>query len=176
VVRDQTARDATLENDSSLTLISSQLQYLIFNNVEGLGGSFDNLLEIGISTGDTFDAAAGAQLELDEEAFLNALQENPENVERLFSNSDDTGIGDTLADFLENATSSTGFLNQRIRTGGTIDSQIQAYNDRIDRLEYILAQHEQRYRAQFARLEQMTSSYQSQGSSLSSLGGGFSLF
>lgn len=173
-IRGQTARDATLQGDSSISMISSQLQYLMFSNVEGVEGTFDNLLEIGISTGSAFDSETGARFELDEEAFLDALRENPENIERLFSNSGRTGIADVLSNYLEDAASATGFLNQRIRSGGSVDSQIQAYNDRIERLEYIIARHEERYRAQFARLEQMAAQYQSQGSSLLGLGGGLS--
>ncbi|MFO7975995.1 MAG: flagellar filament capping protein FliD [Candidatus Hydrogenedentota bacterium] len=171
-LREQTGDEGALENDTTLTLISNQLQYSIFSNVEGLSGPYQNLVQIGITTGDAFDSEIGAQLELDEETFLEALQENPENVEQLFSNTEGSGIANTLADYLESATSTTGFLNQRIRSGGTIDSQIQAYNNRIERLEYTIEQHEQRYREQFARLEQMAAQYQAQGTSLSGLSGG----
>jgi flagellar capping protein FliD len=152
------------------------LQYQIFGNVEGLSGPFKNLVQLGITTGDAFNSEVGAQFELDEETFLEALRDNPENVEQLFSNDDGTGIANMLADYLENATSTTGFLNQRIRSGGTIDSQIEAYNNRIERLEYTIAQHEQRYIQQFARLEQMASQYQTQGTSLSGLTSGFLSF
>lgn len=176
VIHDQTARDATLENDSSITMLSSQLQYLIFSNVEGLGGLFSNAVQIGINTGSTFDSQAVAQFELDEEAFLDALTKSPENVEQLLANSEGTGIADIIAGYLEQATSTTGFLSQRTRAGGTIDSQILAYNSRIERLEYNITQHEQRYRAQFARLEQMASMYQSQGSSLVSLSNNWTTF
>ncbi|HQH51941.1 MAG TPA: flagellar filament capping protein FliD, partial [Candidatus Hydrogenedentes bacterium] len=174
-IREQTAEDASLENDTTLTLISGQLQFFVFGSVQGLSGIFDNLTEIGITTGDAFDSKVGARLELDEETFLEAWRDNPRNVEQLFSNAGGTGIADILENYLENATSSTGFLNQRVRTGGTIDSQIQAYNDRIERLEYAITQHEQRYRQQFARLEQMAALFQSQGSALSSLSSGLSL-
>ncbi len=176
VIHGQTARDATLENDSSITMLSSQLQYLIFSNVEGLGGLFSNAVQIGINTGSTFDSQAVAQFELDEEAFLDALTKSPENVEQLLANSEGTGIADIIAGYLEQATSTTGFLSQRTRAGGTIDSQILAYNSRIERLEYNITQHEQRYRAQFARLEQMASMYQSQGSSLVSLSNNWTTF
>lgn len=175
-IREQTGQDAALENDTTLTMISSQLQYQIFGNVEGLSGPFKNLVQLGITTGDAFNSEVGAQFELDEETFLEALRDNPENVEQLFSNDDGTGIANMLADYLENATSTTGFLNQRIRSGGTIDSQIEAYNNRIERLEYTIAQHEQRYIQQFARLEQMASQYQTQGTSLSGLTSGFLSF
>ncbi|MGI6458698.1 MAG: flagellar filament capping protein FliD [Candidatus Hydrogenedentales bacterium] len=173
-IRRQTGRGATLQGDSSISMISSQIQYLMFNQVEGAGDVFKTLLEIGISTGNTFDAEAGARFELDEETFLAKLRENPENLERLFSNSEQTGIANALSSYLEGATATTGFLNQRIRGGGSVDSQIQAYNDRIERLEYTIARHEERYRAQFARLEQMASLYQTQGFSLMGLGGDFS--
>ena len=176
VIRRQTARDGTLENDMSLTMISSQLQYLIFSNVEDLGGVVNNLAQIGISTGSTFDASAGTQFELNEEAFLEALRDNPQNVTQLFNNAEKTGIADLLEEYLGDATATTGFLNQRIRTRGTIDSQIEAYNSRIERMEYSLEQREQRYRAQFARLEQMMSAYQSQNTALMGLQSGFRTF
>ncbi|HOF39633.1 MAG TPA: flagellar filament capping protein FliD, partial [Candidatus Hydrogenedentes bacterium] len=174
-IRRQTGRGATLQGDSSISMISSHLQYLMFSKVEGAGDAFSTLLEIGISTGSAFDSEAGGRFELDEEAFLARLRENPESLERLFSNNEQTGIANVLSSYLEGATSTTGFLNQRIRGGGSVDSQIQAYNDRIARLEYIIARHEERYRAQFARLEQMASQYRSQGFSLLGLGSGFSV-
>ena len=175
-IRSQTARDGRLENDMSLTMISSQLQYLMFSNVEDLGGIFNNLAQIGISTGSTFDASAGTRFELNEEAFLDALRDNPQNVTQLFTNAGKTGIADLLEEYLRDATASTGFLNQRIRTSGTIDSQIQAYNDRIERMEHNLIRREQRYRAEFARLEQMMSAYQSQNTALLGLQSGLQGF
>ena len=75
-----------------------------------------------------------------------------------------------LFDYLDEITGATGFLNSRAKSNGTIDMQIENYNDQIERLEDRLEQKEQRLRKQFTQMEQMVSVYQTQASSLSSLG------
>ena len=116
------------------------------------------------------------QIELDEEAFREALREDRVNVQNLFSNSGETGIVDKLFDYLDEATKTTGFLNYRAKSNGGIDQQIRTLNDQIERMETRLASKEDRLRRQFTRLEQMTASFQSQSAVLSSMGSGLRMF
>ena len=173
-IANTTSQGGDLQFDGSIRVIESQLRNEIFNPISGLSGPFSNLLDIGFSTGAGFNAGEVAQLELDEEAFRSALSDDREAVAELFSNDGDTGIGDTLDTFLESITNTQGFLNQRARAGGSIDDQIDSLNARIERIELRVASFEQRLRLQFTRLEQLVSSFQTNGASLSGLGGGFS--
>jgi flagellar hook-associated protein 2 len=161
-------KGGTAENDGSLRLIQNFLRSTIFSRVEG-AGEFTSIAQIGITTGDSFDSQKVSKLELDKEAFLEAFRENRSDVERLFANDGKTGVADLLFTYLDGVTSTGGFLNERIRSNGSIDEQIKAYNGRMERLEDRLAQREQRLRAQFNRLEQLSSTFQAQSAALSRL-------
>ena len=169
-VQELTAEGATLENDGSLATIESSLRSMVFNTISGISGDFDNLIEIGISTGDAFSSTATAHLELDEDVFREALRDDRTNVGSLFSNSGETGIADELYDYLEEITRASGFLNNRSKSNGTIDKQITGYNDQIDRLEQRLLQRENRLRRQFTQLEQLSAGFQNQSAALSGIG------
>ncbi len=168
-IRDLTGAEGTLRSDGTLTGIENFLRSTIFAQIAGVAGDYQSLLDIGISTGDSFDATAVSQLELDEDAFREALRTDRSNIENLFSNTDGTGIADKLFAYLDEATKTTGFLSQRAKANGSIDQQIQNYNDRIDQMELRLEQKEERLRKQFSRMEQIVSNLQSQSSSLSSM-------
>jgi len=172
-IRGLTGESGLFSNDLSIRTIESSLRTEIFNIVNGLSGDFRSLLDIGISTGDSFDASAVAHLELDEDAFRDALRTDRTNVAALFNNSSGTGVADALYDYLDEVTKTTGFLNSRAKANGTIDQQIESYNTQIENLQRRLTQREERLRAQFTRLEQYTADLQSQSSSLSALGGGY---
>ena len=169
-VQELTAEGATMENDGSLATIESSLRSMVFNTISGISGDFDNLIEIGISTGDAFSSTATAHLELDEDVFREALRDDRTNVGSLFSNSGETGIADELYDYLEEITRASGFLNNRSKSNGTIDKQITGYNDQIDRLEQRLLQRENRLRRQFTQLEQLSAGFQNQSAALSGIG------
>ena len=167
--------EGALAGDSTLRLIENYLRAGIFNRVEGYG-DYKSLPEIGITTGDTFDSTATAHIELDEEVFREALRDDRLNVKDLFSNNEGTGIADDLFDYVDEISRATGFLNQRAKTNGSIDTQIRSLNDQIDRLEGRIARKEIYLRRQFTQLEQLTAIYQQQGNSLMSLASGFRMF
>jgi flagellar hook-associated protein 2 len=173
ILHEQTQSGAAAENDLSLRIIQNFLQSTIFSDVAGLGGEHNNMLDIGISSGDVFDSEGIFQLQLDEDSFLEALRDDRGGVEQIFSNTDQTGVGDLFEDYLEDATSFQGFLNERIRGGGIIDDQIESFNTRIDNLERRVAATEARLRRQFSRLEVLSSTYQQQSAALSGLSIGF---
>lgn len=174
-IRNLVGPSGSLRSDGTLTSIESFLRNAVFSQVSGLAGDFKSLLDIGITTGDSFDSTAVAQLQLDEDVFREALRNNRTNVANLFANASETGVGDVLFAYLEEATKTTGFLNQRSRANGSIDQQIENYNDQIRRIEQRLVLKEQRLRLQFSRMERIASQFQSQGSSLSTLSNGLSL-
>lgn len=169
-IRGLTSNEGTLRGDSGLRSIDSYLVSNVFTQISGISGDFKSLVDIGITSGEDFNAESGLNLVLDEEVFRDALRSGRTNVQNLFTNAGETGVGDILFEFLEEATKSTGFLNQRSKSNGTIDQQIQSANDQIARIQDRLTQKEERLRRQFTSLEQLSATYQNQASSLSGIG------
>ncbi len=169
-LRTLTRDDGALRGDGSIQSIEITLQSALFESVVG-GGALTNLVNIGITTSDAFDASAGTQFELDEEVFLEALRDDPASVEGLFTNDSDDRIADYLFNFLYPIAGFDGILSNRSEPNGSIDRQIRLMNDRIARIEDCLVQRENRLRGQFTRLEQLSASFQQQGMSLGGVGG-----
>lgn len=169
-LRNQLGANGNLRGDSGIRSIESFLVNNIFQQVAGLGGDFESLLDLGISSGADFNSEAGLTLSFDEDKFREALLKDRLNVQRLFANDGENGIADKLFTFLDSATRTNGFLNERIRANGTIDQQIQTANDQIARLEERLEMRETRLRRQFTALEQISAVYQNQAAALSRIG------
>lgn len=168
-IQDLVKKGGTAENDGSLRLIESFLRSTIFSKVESAGGARKSLIELGISTGDSFDSEAVSKLKLDADKFKEALRESRYDVEGLFANRANDGIADQFFKYLDGITSTSGFLNDRVKSNGTIDQQIQAYNSRIEMLERRLTLRQARLEKQFLNVETMSSTYQRQSSALSGL-------
>jgi len=166
-IRGLSGNDGTLSGDNTIQSISSFLQSTIFNSVSGLSGKYSSLLDIGISTGDSFDSSATPQLKLNTDKFEAALRDGRVNLSSVFSNSDKTGIMDQLFSYLDEATGTSGFLNERVKSNGIIDQQIASLNSRIDDMEARSTQYETRLKKQFTQLEQLSAQYQSQSAALS---------
>ncbi len=165
-----------LSGDYSIRSLKTFLQTAVFDRVAGLSGDFESLLNIGVSSGDVFDASSVFRLEIDEAVLREAIEENLPNIEQLFANDAETGVADLLFAFLEDVTKTRGFLNDRSRSNGSIDIQIRSMNDRIDAKEDRLACREARLRAQFVRMEQNASTFQAQAALFRHLVQNFSLY
>ena len=169
-IADLTGSSGDLAGDSGIASISDYLFQQVFSQVSGSGDSdYDSLLAIGISTGSDFSADTTPQLEVDEDKLRAALEDNRSAVQSLFTNSSSTGIVDTMYDYVNSATSATGWLNQRVKSNGTIDQQITSLNAQIDRIEERVSLYETRLKKQYSALETMMSSMKAQSSSLSAL-------
>ncbi|MCF6284079.1 MAG: flagellar filament capping protein FliD [Candidatus Hydrogenedentes bacterium] len=169
-LRELTGSEGALRGDSGLRSIESYLVGNIFSQISGLGGDFQSLVDIGITSGEDFSAESGLNLSLDEDKFRNALRDGRSNVQDLFSNDGKTGVADVLFAFLDDATKATGYLNARAKANGTIDQQIQSAEDQIARIQDRLTQKEERLRRQFTSLEQISAIYQNQAAALSKIG------
>lgn len=165
-----TGEDGALESDSTISTIESSLRSYVLGMVSGLSGDYQSLVDIGISTGDTFDSEAVSHLELDEDKLREALLEDRSNVEKLFTNKNKTGVADQLADYLEDLTNTSGSLYQRVKSNGSIDTQIDRLNDQIDDLEDRISLHQTRLKKQFAKLETMSASLKTDSAALTALG------
>lgn len=169
-IRELVGAEGALRGDGGIRSIETYLVNTIFTQVSGLGGEFESLLDIGISTGEDFNSEVPLNITLDADKFREALKSDRSSVISLFSNDDENGIADQLFTFIDSATRTGGFLHERARANGTIDQQIQSTNDQIDRLEERLLQREARLRRQFTSLEQISAVYQNQAAALSRLG------
>lgn len=168
-IRELVGSAGTLRGDGGIRSIESSMIGTIFSQVSGMMGDFQSLLDIGISSGKDFNSDVALNLALDEEKFREALKKDRSSVIKLFANDAQNGIADQLFTFLDDATKTTGFLNERARDNGTIDQQIQNANDQIDRLGERLTQRENRLRRQFTSLEQISAVYQNQAAALQRL-------
>ncbi len=158
-----------MEGDWSIYSILNTMWQDIFDQVQGFG-DYESLFDIGLSTGDEFNSTAVAHLELDEEEFRSALRESAGNVEKIFANSDETGVVDTLFEYMDEITGYSGFINARAKSNGTIDKQISDMNDQMERLEDRITNKETILRNKFLNLEKLSAVYQQQAAALSALG------
>lgn len=169
-VRGLVGSEGVLRGDGGIRSIETFLVGTIFSQVSGLTGDYQSMIDLGISSGEDFNSELPLNITLDEEKFREALKSDRSGVVSIFSNSAKNGIADQLFTFLDDATKTSGFLNERARANGTLDQQIQSSNDQIDRLEERLTQREARLRRQFTSLEQISAGYQNQAAAISRLG------
>ena len=169
MIRDLTGSEGALSHDGGIRGIDNFLWQNVFARVTDISGEFDSLIAIGITTGSDFDVSSGSALELDADAFREALRANGGNVEELFHNTNESGIADLLFGYLDDATKTTGFLNNRAKANGTIDQQISNLNDQIDRVEQRVSQRSERLRRQFTMLEQISAGFQNQSAALAGI-------
>lgn len=175
-IRELTGEEGTFSNDITIRTVESFFRQTIFNQPSSSTGLFQSLADLGISTGAGFDSTSASLLELDEDAFLNALNEDRSSVESLFASEAKTGVFDQFFTYLDGVTGTEGALNFRAKANGSIDQQIDSINVQIERIEERLVQREARLRQQFARLEQLSATFQSQSGFLAGLGAGSNSF
>ena len=169
LIRTMTGQEGDIGNDTSISQVEMYLRSEVFSMVSGITGSFSSLVQIGVSTGDTFDSTGSAHLELDEDVFREALRDDRSNVSALFHNAGETGIADKLFEYVDEITRTTGFLNNRGKANGSLDRQISSLEDQIERVERRVALREERLRRQFTQLEVLASSYQADSAALSGM-------
>jgi flagellar hook-associated protein 2 len=128
---------------------------IVTSGVAGLPSELKSLSQIGVKTN------RDGTLSLDEAKLQKALDENLGGVEDLFvQNGTTAGVGEQLYQLAYRATrSEDGSLS--IRTAG-LQEGIRNLGRKIEDQEAALDRYEVRLRAQFAALESLLSSYQSQ--------------
>jgi flagellar hook-associated protein 2 len=167
-VRKATAYDAatktagTLQGDSSMSSLAGQLRGIAGAAVPGLGGAYDSLAQIGITS------SRDGTLTLDANAFTAALKADPTAVAAVFGRDDGDGVNgpaDGVARQIQAFASSfsSDILSARL-TGFT--SSLQRLDDKISGLEAMMELKEKRLRAQWTAMETAVSQFQSQGADL----------
>lgn len=169
-----------LRGDSTLRTIRSQMRMAMSAVVKGLGGDFNSLSDLGITTGvigsSYTETMVGKISITDEDKLKKALENNPNEVAALFNSNDDgkVGIARGLRDVLNSFTSSTGILTKRVgRSDSSVtsqmDMQVKTLNEQIASQRARLGMREEALLRQFTALEAAMSEYQSQSNSFASM-------
>ncbi len=157
----ETYEKGILFADATVERIRSRLYQTIRTSVD-TGGIYSRLGDIGLSL------ANGAQLQLDEESLREALSENREDVEALFTQAE-TGLGVIIEEELAEITDSgTGLIDSH---NELLQEQEDLFNQQIEEMEVRLAAKEERLYNDFYAMEQALAELSSQQSALESLSG-----
>ncbi len=175
-----TLEKGPLFGDATVNQAKRSLQQMV-QRTFSVGGSFNRLSQIGIKfarlttetgtneQGDTvnFVVASTPKLEFDESAFRDAVGQDLEGVAELFTKAD-VGLGDVIGGQLERlAGQTTGTIHNQVQA---LDDRKELFQDRINRLDELLARKEERLYNQFYAMEQALASLQSQQNALTNLG------
>lgn len=178
-------RRGVLLGDTTAGQIRRQLLATVQGTPQGVdGGQFTRLFQAGVTLG------SGSVLEFDASAFREALAEDPDGVEALFSANrlapiedeeiapgvfvsqtetsfTQLGVAERLAQLADGFTNSIdGLITNR---NNAIDSQIDLQEDRIDRLNDRLNDRRAILEAEFIAMEQALAQLQTQQSALASI-------
>ena len=172
---EEKAKSGILRGESTISSGMYSLRQSLQQSVE-TGGAYTLLSQIGIST--TANYMDGGKLEVNEEQLRTALRDNPDDVYKLFSNSDD-GANRGLINRFDDALDLTrGSIEKKAgKSSHTLDNyqlgkNMKELNERITDFERRMVQVEQRYWNQFTAMEKAISQLNQQSSYLFSQFGG----
>jgi flagellar hook-associated protein 2 len=167
-----------LSDSPILREMKSSLRELFSKNVAGLDGAFDTLSEVGITTtaytkGVPADAG---KLQIDEEKLRNAISQDPDAVNKLFTNNpgyeSQEGIAVTMYKRVDGIFNN--LIKQAGRTNGveddlttSIGKQINDLERRISDMDSVLNKKEDNYYNRFSAMEQAIANGNAQMSWLS---------
>jgi flagellar hook-associated protein 2 len=131
-----------LSGDSTLTRLISGMRSNLFNNITNDNTTFTDLSELGITT-----TGQDGLLEFDTDVFLEAFEEDPDNVQNFFLSENESGekIGfvEEYSDYIELYSSkSTGLIKTKITS---IESEIEDNEEKIEAYEVKMELKRQRY-------------------------------
>lgn len=155
----ETLERGPLFSDPTVSVIRNRLNRLGLQPFAG-GGAVSRLFNIGIRAG------ANNRLEFDAAEFRAAYEASPDEVERFFT-AEENGFGDVIQAAFDDLT--RDFDGVIARKEQQLTNQQELLNDRIDRLNVLLAGKRLRLERQFAGLESSLAALQDQQNSLSSL-------
>lgn len=174
---EEAAKKGVIYNDSTVSGIMSRIRMALYNNVTLDDGSKFGLYNIGIKT-KAYSEESHGKLEIDEEAFDKAFEENPEAIAKLFTDSE-SGIMKQVNDTIDNAVSTTRLSGNTVKgtlirkagleSGSTsknnaIYRQMEQITKRISQLQDRYDTKEEYWWSVFTNLEKMMSDMNSQSS------------
>ncbi len=152
----QTKTGGTLAYDSSLISVRNSIRNIASMQYNNLS-TYKTLNSIGISTGSIGASISSdtTKLQLDEDAFLDALKNNPSEVQSLLQN-----FVENLEIQIKKVNDSTqGYFAVKTKS---IDDQISTLNDTIDRKKLSLEAYETNLTTKFTNMDLMISQMKSQ--------------
>lgn len=165
---EEKAKSGLLSNNSGIESLLTTVRRALYTTVEGAGMS---LSDIGLTTGTYTD---GAKITLDEDKLRTALENNPDAVTSLFtqtSSSDDSSTKFSESGFV--ARVSNALLNYTEQATDvsltTLQDEISDSEDRADTLEDRLYERSEALYLKFSAMEAALATLNSQSSWLSSL-------
>lgn len=173
---EEAAKVGVIYNDSTIATIMSQIRTALYNSVTLDDGTKFGLYSMGIKT--STDYTAHGKLEIDEDAFNEAFETNPDAITKLFTDTDDS-ILKQVNTYLDNAvrtnSSNPGSLIRKAgletgltATSNTIYNQMQSVNKMIASLQEKYNAKEEYWWSVFTNLETAMANLNSQTSYLSS--------
>ncbi|MBU2537300.1 MAG: flagellar filament capping protein FliD [Proteobacteria bacterium] len=154
----ETGVAGSLSGISSFRRLTSQLNQTLLTSINGLGGAYDNMADIGLSFN------RDGTVSLDETVLATALENNLEDVQLLLvgdSANGIDGVASLLSDLLTDITKTTGGIiaNEKDR----VDQTIQRLDDQIESMTARLNSKYDLLTKQFVQLDTLLSSLQKQG-------------
>ena len=164
-IEEVTAKGADLQRESSLTSLMNTLRNYANGSNSSNGGAYRLLSQIGISTmqansGDNLSTATNT-LEFDEDAFINALEEDPASLEALIG--DENGVFGMMESAIETSLKAvSGYFDVK---QSTFDSEITKAQEKVkkqqDKISAYKAQLEKKFSAMETLISQMQQNYSS---------------
>ncbi|WP_249260895.1 flagellar hook-associated protein 2 [Virgibacillus pantothenticus] len=174
---EERAKSGLLRGDTTISGGLFNLRSSWYAKVE-TGGEYTSLTQVGIET--SKDYLDGGKLIVNEGKLKSALRENPADVQKLFTNSDEgesRGLVQRLEDALEDTKKQIGKKAGSVLTPSlesyTLGKRMKEIDERIEAFETRLTQVETRYWNQFTAMEKAISRMNQQSAQLlSQFGGG----
>ncbi len=139
--------------------VDTEMSRLVTDKFFGLG-SFQSLAQVGITVDDD------GKLALDKAVFQDAFAEDPEGLKKFFGDDKSNGVVSRFDNTVKRlAGVDGGLLTNRTES---LQSTIDANNDRIDDLDSFLERERERLLLQYAQLESILADFQSTQSALAS--------
>lgn len=184
---EEKAKQGVLYNDSTVSTIMSQMRSALYTNVTLDDGSKFGIYNLGIKTSSEW--SEHGKLQIDEDAFDKAFENNEDAIIKLFTDSD-TGMMKKLNSVIDGAVKSSGAVNTRgtlVRKAGKADSSVTTdstiykemvkMQDRLKELQNRYNDKEEYWWKVFTNMETAMSDLNSQTSYISSyLGTGTSSY
>ena len=121
---EEKAKQGVLYNDSTVSTVMSQMRSALYTSVTLDDGSKFGIYNLGIKTSSEW--SEHGKLQIDEDAFDKAFENNEDAIIKLFTNSD-TGMMKKLNSVIDGAVKSSGAANTRgtlVRKAGKADSSV----------------------------------------------------
>ena len=147
--------------DDTITLSGTQAM-----NALKLNYTYKGLFQVGLATTST-DYGKSGELEFDESKFMEALEDNPDEVQEMmlmFASNMDTWLKSMLTSSASGETSGT--LTRQIED---IDTQIKSIDEYLEKYQERLDRQEEALRTKFAAAEQSISRLSQQASSIAAI-------